>query len=155
MCKKLQADEWKITFPNLGRIDLLKLIVFSDASHANLPDGFSSAGSFVIFLVGQDGRSCPLSWQSKKIQRVVKSTIPKATLAMVKATDMSFYLAFILKEILLHNNDQLNIPIECYIDNHSLWDSIHSTKRVSEKRLRIDLGSLKMMLEKKEITRVT
>ena len=47
--KKLQADEWKITFPNLGRIDLLKLIVFSDAFHANLPDRFSSAGSLSYF----------------------------------------------------------------------------------------------------------
>ena len=118
--KNFQEDEWKVTFPNLGRIDPLKLIVFSDASHANLPDGFSSAGSFVIFLVGQDGRNCPLSWQSKKIQRVVKSTIATESLAMVKATDMPFYLAFILKEILLHNNNQLNIPVECCIDNHSL-----------------------------------
>ena len=71
---------------------------------------------------------------------------------MVEATDMPFYLAFILKEIFLHNNNQLNIAIERYIDNHSLWDNIHSTKQVSEKRLRIDLGNLKMMLEKKEIT---
>ena len=87
-------------------------------------------------------------------QRVVKSTIAAETLAMVKATAMSSYLAFILKEILLHNNDQLNIPTECYIDNHFLWDGIHSTKQVSEKHLQIDLGSLQMMLEKKEITRV-
>ena len=74
---------------------------------------------------------------------------------MVEATDTSFYPAFILQEILLHNNNQQNICIECYIHNHSLWDNIHSTKQVSEKRLQIDLGSLKMMLEKKEITRVT
>ena len=49
-----------IYFPGLGDSSRYRLVVYSDASHANLPDGCSSAGGFVIFLVGENGNSCPL-----------------------------------------------------------------------------------------------
>ncbi|CAL4154397.1 unnamed protein product, partial [Meganyctiphanes norvegica] len=69
---------------NLGDPKLMKLVVFSDASHANLPDGY-----------------------------------PK-----------------------------------CFIDNKSLWENAHSTKGVSERRLRIDIAAIKEMLERKEISAI-
>ena len=65
----------------------MKLVVFSDASHANLPDRYSSAGGYIIFLIGNNKRSCPLAWEAKKIRRVVKSTLAAETLALVEAVD--------------------------------------------------------------------
>ena len=150
----MKFEPSSILFPNLGDPEELKLVVFSDASHANLADGYSSAGGYVIFLVGSNGNSSPLAWEAKKIRRVVKSTLASETLPMVEAVDMAYYLGCILTEILFNNCKSNNIPIECVVDNKSLFENIHSTKNVGEKRLRIDLAALKEMIEKKEISRV-
>ena len=152
--KKLKLEESSILFPDLGDPKLMKLVVFSDASHANLPDGYSSAGGYIIFLVGNNKRSCPLAWEAKKIRRVVKSTLAAETLALVEAVDMAYYLGRILTEILYRNKSSCNIPIECFIDNKSLWENAHSTKGVSERRLRIDIAAIKEMLERKEISAI-
>ena len=124
--KKLRNDECFITFPPLGDPNNLRLVAFSDASHANLSDGVSSAGGFIVFLVNGENQCCPLAWGSKKIRRVVKSTLAAESLAMVEAVDVCYYLAHILSEILFMNTKK--VPIECYVDNHSLWDNVHSTK---------------------------
>ena len=88
-----------IFFPDLGDLKSLQLVVFSDASHANLPDGFSSAGGYIIFLVGENKNCCPLAWEAKKMKRVVRSTLAAETLALVEAVDMAFYLGCVLSEI--------------------------------------------------------
>ncbi|XP_064093862.1 uncharacterized protein LOC135206376 [Macrobrachium nipponense] len=56
--RKARTFESCMYFPGLGDSFKFKLVVYSDASYANLPDGFSSAGGFVIFLVGENGNSC-------------------------------------------------------------------------------------------------
>ena len=152
--KGSSRSQWKISFPKLRSTDLINLVVFSFASHANLSDGHSSAGSFIIFLADNDGNCCPLS-PVLKIARAVKSTIAAETLAMVESTEISLYLAFILKEVLFHKRQELKISIKYNIVNHSSSDNIHYTKQVSEKCLCIDLTSLKKMLESKEITHVS
>ena len=50
--KKLKASESKIFFPRLGSIQEIKIALYNDASYANLPDGVSSAGGRILFLVG-------------------------------------------------------------------------------------------------------
>ena len=40
------------------------------------------------------------------------------------------------------------VPIVGYVDNKSLVEAIYSTKLVSDKRLRIDLGAIKEMLKR-------
>ena len=81
---------------------------------------------------------------------VVLRKLAAETLALVQAVDISYYLSHILSEIMLCKR----IDINCYIDNKSLWENVHSTKSVSEKRLRIDLACLKQMLEKRELSTI-
>ena len=57
-----------------------------------------------------------------------------------------------LSEILLKNARKF--AIECYVDNYSLWENVHSTKSVTEKRLKIDLACIKEILEKRELSSV-
>ena len=140
--RKLEMVDCTLRFSNLGDMSKAKIVTFSDASHANLPDGYSSAGGFVIFLVGENGKSCPLAWEAKKIRRVVKSTLAAETLAASDAVDMSYYLGSVLSEILFNTKDCNVINISCFVDNQSLVENVHSTKNVSEKRLRIDLAAL-------------
>ena len=46
------------------------------------------------------------------------------------------------------------LPIEILTDNKSLCDALHSNKSVMNKRLRIEIRSLKEMLQTKDIVKV-
>ena len=54
-------------FPGPGNLENLKLFVYTDSSHANLPNGASGAGGHVIFLMGKNDGCCILPWSSHKI----------------------------------------------------------------------------------------
>ena len=95
-------------------------------------------------------KCCPLYWESKKIRRVVKSTLAAETLAAADAVDMAFYLGNMLSHV-LYNVGKNVIPIELFVDDHSLYDNVYSTKNVSEKRLRIDIAILKQMVHEGEL----
>ena len=118
--------------------------MFSDASHANLPNGVSSAGGFIIFLADSKRNVCPLYWESRKIRRVVKSTLTAETLAASDAIDSEF-----LSQILFRN--KVNIPIELGVDNKSLYDNVFSVKNVAEKRLRIDITVIKELIAEEKL----
>ena len=138
----------------MGNLANIKIVLYSDASYANLSDGISSAGGHIVFLEGENENCCPISWNTKKIRRVVKSTIAAEALSLVDGLDTAFYVGSIVTEILYRNADCNKIPINCYIDNHSLYENLHSTKSVSEKRLRIDIAAVKEMMQKGEISDV-
>ena len=67
------------------------MAVFADASYANPPNGASHKG-FIIFLANQTQSSCPVSWASRKVKRVVKSALAAETLAMVDAADTAYFM---------------------------------------------------------------
>ena len=124
-----------------------KLIAYSDASYANLPDG-SSQGAFVVLLANSEGLFAPLAWLSKKLKQVVKSTLAAETLAAVEAVETGFLLTSILKEL---HNAQSSIDIECFTDNQSLFDTVHLTNSITDKHLRVDMAILCEMVHKKEV----
>ena len=68
--KKLQREASKIFFPSLG--EFWKIIMFSDASHANLNDGVRSMGAHIVFLSGIANSCCALAWQANKLKWVVQ-----------------------------------------------------------------------------------
>ena len=69
---------------DMGDLSTAKLVCLSDSSFGNLWDG-ESQGSYIIFLEGQNGNCSPLMWQSKKLCRVVRSTMAAETLSQIKA----------------------------------------------------------------------
>ena len=58
-----------------------QLVSFSGAFLANLKNG-GSKGDGIISIVGENGEYASLSWNSKKIKRMVKSIIAAETLAL-------------------------------------------------------------------------
>ena len=147
--KKACMFESSMYFPKLNDLNNCKIVVFSDASHANLPNGVSSAGGFIIFLADNKGNVWLLYWESRKIRRVVKSTLAAETLAAANAIDNAYYLGEILSEILFKY--EKDIPIELYVDNKSLHDNVFSVKNVAEKRLRIDIASIKELVTEEKL----
>ena len=123
--KKKKKKKSQIDIPDLGNLEQLKIVTHSDTSFGNLTDG-GSQGGYIHFLVGNNDKYMPIAWQSKRIRRVIKSTLPAETLAMVDLAEACiFYRKFLLEILQLKDNSD-NIKIFCKTDNSCLYDSIHS-----------------------------
>ena len=153
MILKIKNKESKLVFPNLGTVDDLKIVAFTDASYADLPDEASSAGGYVILLVGINNHANTLSWSSNKIKHVVKSTTAAEALSLVNGLEKAVYLQVIICN--MFNIHPREIPIEAIIDNKNLHSIIYSTKLISEKRLGIDIATIKEMLSQGEVNKIT
>ena len=116
-----------------------KIVVFSDASHADIDSVSSVGGHIVLILIARcNKRSAPIAWSSSKIKRVVRSTLAAETLSLSEALDHAICLKQIVMELTAVDGD--SIPIEAFVDNQSVEDALYSTKSVDDKRLRIDIG---------------
>ena len=140
----LKREKLSIRYVPLDR-ESLKLVVFADASYANLTDG-GSQGGHIIFLADGTQRAVPLAWSSKRIKRVVRSTLSAETLSTVDALDTAHLVMSMLKEVV-----GKQIPIELYTDNKSLYDSVSTTNYVLDKRLRVEMSSLRECYETGEV----
>ena len=139
ICHLKQSNN-PLKFQYLGDISKLRFIIYADAAHRNLVNGASQEG-YLIFIVGENNKCILLNWQSKRIHRVVRSSLAAEALALSDAVDNGIYLSKMLSELLY--NDTCCIPIEVVTDSKSLYDTLHSKKNVLEKFLRIDIALLK------------
>ena len=119
-----------------------RIIVYSDASLANNTDN-STHGGFLIGLSPNDEIFIPLAWQSRKLPRIVHSTLSAEALALIGALDYAILLRDQFLEMSL-----FSLSIYCYIDNKSLLDSKNSLKNVTEKRLRVDISYIREIVAK-------
>ena len=149
LVKWVQEELYKINFFQLKGLESCTLECFTDASFANLSDS-SSQGGFVIFIRDSNGVRCPIQWQSRKIRRVVKSTLAAEALALLDGAEATVYIARVFKEII-----RKEFKIHCIVDNKSLYDAVYSSNVIEDRRLRIDLAVLRNMLENGEIHRVS
>ena len=142
--KKLQNNEVHIRFPALGDPSHWKLIVYGDASHANLPSG-ASQGAYIIFLVGGN-KMCPMIWRSKRLDRVTKSPLASEISAIAEAADAGFFSKSIIEQIF-----NLSCEIQVFTDSDSLTKHMGTTNTIEDLRLRVDTARLREMVDKKEI----
>ena len=146
---RVKQDPLNIVFPKLQEIENCILECYSDASFANLPDG-GSQGGFLIFIKDTNGLRCPIYWQSRKVRRVVKSTLSAEALALLDCAETAIYISRMLLEL-----TKMNIKIRCVIDNKSLFDALYSSKSIEDRRLRIDIAVLRDMIDRAEISDVS
>ena len=152
--KKVKSETVKLKSQYLGTTKNIRLGVFSDASLANLLDGGSQGGN-IICLLGENGKASPLSWLSKRISQIVRSTLTGEALALSDAVDAVVFLAGLYSELMFNSMAPGLLLIVCFTDSHSLLDALKSTKMVSEKRLRIELNSIKQVVDRRQIKNVT
>ena len=126
-----------------------KVVTFCDASFKNLAN-HGSQGGFIAFIIDNKGIYSPIAWQSRKVRRVVKSTIAAESLAALDAAEMSVFLVAVLKDIL--KIDKCESHIVC--DNRSLVDSVYSSTKLEDMCLLLDVSVLRDMIEKQLITGV-
>ena len=114
---KVKNRNVSLQFHKLSNLSELTIECYCDASFANL-HGSGSHGSFVILIKDSIGSRNICSWQSKKVRRVVKSTLAAETLALLDGAEASILLSTVMAEIL---NLGENKPIvKCFVDNRSL-----------------------------------
>lgn len=149
---KLKAKSVELNFQQLGKDSNLKIVTFTDASFANLSDGGTQGGHLIV-LMGDNGLFSPISWQSKRIKRIVRSTLAGETLAMSEGIDNAIFLSTLFSELYAGSTDHC-VPIVCVTDNFSLVDALKSTKFVAEKRLRLEISSIKELIQTKKVLKV-
>ena len=138
-----------LTYPAGLNIKKCQLISFCDASFANLPDR-GSQGGYITFLIDDKGTYCPIAWQSRRIKRVVNSTLAAECLVAVEAAEHCILLKLTLEEMLCFQHEQ-SISISVISDNKSLVDAAHTSTSIENKRLQIDVSILREMIDNKDI----
>ena len=142
--KRLKYEQISLKYSFKGDLKEAKLLTFCDTLFANLTYGGSQEG-IIVFLGDRNGNVLPLSWSFRRLKRVVKSTLAAETLILVEAAEKSFWLTRIINEIL-----NVDVPIICYTDNHSLFEAAYSNKAAEDKRLRVDIAIVREMVQRKE-----
>ena len=104
-----------------------------------------------MFLSDKFGRCSALEWKSKKIKRVVRSTLAAEALALGDGLETGLYEKEIFQEFLGKDAD---LALTAIVDNKSLEVNLRSTSSVEDKRLRRDLSMIKQMIDRKEIQTV-
>ena len=140
-----------LTFPRLDR-NSLKIVIFTDASLGNLNEGLGSTGAYIVWVMDQTGNCCPIEWNTHKIRRVVRSTLAAEMLSLGEGLDAGFYYRQMLEEIL--GLDFKTINIEAYVDNKSVIEAISSTRMVEDKRLRVDIATIRELLKLQDVSSI-
>ena len=138
LVKKAKFNAYSLFFPKLDLTNI-KVRCYADASFGKLNDGGSQGGMFVELF--SNNNTSPIAWQSKRISRVVSSTMAAETLALVKALDAAFLISSLVSELLTDGKEK--ISIEAITDSKSLYESSYSTKSLLDRRLRIDMSILR------------
>ena len=145
---KLKKNNVSITFKKIGAPSDLEVEVYTDATQASLNDG-GSQGGHIVFLKGRSGGTVPMGWQSKRLQRVTQSPLASETLALSDGADAAYLIASMVKEVF---NLKSPPPIHCITDNKSLVQTLHSSKTVTNHRLKVDVARLRQMTQAGEIS---
>ena len=143
--REITTIECALKFSPLD-INSMQIKVFADASYANIIDG-GSQGGYIIFLVDKYERCNPVSWSSKRLQRVARSTLSAETQSAVEALESGCLLKQVLNELL----ETVDLKIELQTDSKSMFDAVHTTNLMLDKRLRVDIASLREMHNKNEV----
>ena len=126
----------------------VSIIVYTNAAFGNLPEG-GSQWAYLIFLTGKHSKCNLISWQSKIIRRVVRSSLAAETVAMAAITHAALYISVLYNEIMHGKSRRTPLSIKGCTDNKSLSYALKSSKYVTDRRLWIDIGALKELIRDK------
>ena len=144
--KKAMTENVTLKF---RKLDCPEMKIYSDASLGNCQTG-NTQGGYFIFL--QSGKNInPLSWSSKKLKRIARSTLAAETLAMADAMDNGIFSASLLSELTTGTVKPEILNISLVTDCRSLHDNLNSNKAVTEKRLRLEIAAIREALQRELI----
>ena len=105
-----------------------------------------------IDVRGKGNSINPLHWKSKVIDKVAQDIKSAETLALENAVDDAIHLADMISEIHSGNpKPSQEIPLVINEDSKSLIESLHSTKKVKRKTMRVVISSLQQLMKSGQI----
>ena len=146
---KWQIDNFErgIKFIKLD-INTLQLIVFTDASFANNADLISQIGYIIVLADGNNGANI-IHWSSVKCKRITRSVLASELYGMALGFDTGSSIKTTFSKIL-----DKSIPLVICTDSKSLFDCMVKLGTTREKRLMIDIMSLRQSYERREIAEI-
>ncbi len=136
-----------------------KLMIFTDASFANLEDMGSQLG-YLVTLVNEfrkgkalEIRGNVVHWSSTKCKRVVRSALASETLGMSAGADIATAVWTTLR-LITERLGLPQIPLIICTDSYSLYECLVKLGTMSEKRLMIDIMALRQSYERREISEI-
>lgn len=129
-------------------INTLRIVVFTDASFANNADLTSQIG-YVIVLADSNNDANIIHWSSVKCKRITRSVLASGLYGMALGFDTSSAIKTTLSKIL-----DRSIPLIICTDSKSLFDCLARLVTTREKRLMIDIMSLRQSFERREIAEI-
>ena len=142
--EKVKRKTTKITIPDVGAIKDCVLVAYSDAATKKIDNAFSVAGH-VIFLVNKKTNAAiPITWSSKKIERVVNSSLAAETLAVVKTIGVIYFIKEIMKQ--MYGKVDGDIACVAITDSKDLYEAVHNVKNTNDKRLLGDILQIKQAI---------
>ena len=122
--------------------------VFTDASFGNLPCGGTQAG-YLVFINQPGCKPALLSWRSQKLRRVVRSTLFAETVACCNGIEA----ALVCHKLVLELTTQ-RLRVNAYTDSRSLVENVYSTKKQKDKGLRVEIPSLRSLIDVGSVNRL-
>ena len=124
----------------------MKVVVYEEGSHGSLLSG-TSQGPNIVFLT-ENCRSAPVTWQSKKLDRVIKSPLASEVMPVAHAAGSGFTVESIAKA--LYGMEKPPV-IELCTDKKSLKEHIGMGKVIQDPFLQVDTANLREMVEIGEV----
>ena len=141
MVKKAREESTEMKIPSLGEISNWILVGITDASNKSASEIFSVGGHVILLVNKVTAAASVIHWGSKKIERVVSSSLAAETLALQKTSGSLFLARRLLEGIC--GQEAMKIPCLVLTDSQNLWSCIHNLTSCSDNRLQADIISIR------------
>ena len=145
--ERIKTIKIGIVFPMLD-IESLCIRGYADAGYRSNED-LSSQVSMLVVLMDKNKNASIIHYGSWKSRRVVRSPLAAEVYALTDCFDFCFTLSYDISKML-----GKKIPIYLHTDSKSIFDMVMKLSNVSEKRLMIDISSLRQSYNSGEIENI-
>jgi hypothetical protein len=104
---------------------------------------------YVIAIGDKNGNANILHWSSIKCKRVTRSVLASELYGMAHGFDIASAIKSTIEGML-----QINLPLVICTDSKSLYDCLVKLGTTQEKRLMVDILSLRQAYERREIAEI-
>ena len=144
LINRAKAETTEMIIPNLGDMRDWLVIGISDASNKSANEIFSVGGHVIMLVNKTTEAAAVVHWSSKKITRVVSSSLAAETLALQQMTGTLFLVRQILEG--LCGSQANRIPCLALTDSKNLWSCIHNISSCSDNRLQADVINIRQAI---------
>ena len=155
LVEKAKLDPIALNFTQIGKLENLRLKIYTDASFNNQENKIRSTEGRVLMLESKVSTQANIfSWKTKKISRICRSVKAAETRSLEDGLDEAIHYARMVMEIysgIINLRDPEQIEVVAMTDNKGLWENIYNTRQCDEKLLRNSIALIKEMVDRSEV----